>query len=225
MFSTGEGRIACLKRIGPDADVGGVDGNTDTTAHEHGERIARVVWFCAFVLPLILAALLLGMKSAQAASLPPESDPLAFEEEFELEEEDEAEFAEEECEIAQEEAEEGELTKAEANETCKEAREVARESAGSSSAATAECPIHSASAHASTHHNRLKLTIGYTTNTPVAATLQIHGIGTFKRHLGKSGVLRFSGDSAKRHGRLVIRIKLPQGSAGCPSRRLVLSPG
>ncbi len=202
-----------------------MEGNTDTTSHDHTALIARAAWLCAFVLPLALAALLLGVKSAQAAELEADPTTVAFEEEFELEEEDEAEFAEEECEIAQEEAEEGELTRAEANETCKEAREVARESAGSSSAAIAECPIHSASAHASTHHNRLKLTIGYTTNTPVGATLQIHGIGTFKRHLGKSGVLRFSGDSAKQHGRLVVRIKLPQGSAGCPSRRLVLFPG
>lgn len=200
-----------------------MDGNADTTSHDHTALIARVAWLCAFVLPLALAALLLGVKSAQAAELEAEPTTVVFEEEFEVEE-DEVEFAEEECQIAQEEVEEGELSKAEANEICKEAREVARESADSSSAATAECPIHSASAHASTHHDRLKLTIGYTTNVPVTATFQIHSVGTFKRHLGKSGVLRFT-DKAGTHGSPVVRIKLPPGErASCPSQRLVLLP-
>lgn len=201
-----------------------MDGNHDTTAHDHTARIARVAWLCAFVLPLILAVLLLGVNSAQATSAAPDSDPLAFEEEFELEEEDEAEFAEEECEIAKEEFAEGELTKAEADEICKEAREVAKEAAGSTSA-SGECPIHSATAHFSTHHDQLKLTIGYTTNTPVAATIKIHGIGIFKRHLGKSGVLRFTGPASDEHNRPIVHIKLPAGErAGCTSRRLVLFP-
>jgi hypothetical protein len=215
-----------LKRIGCRADMGGVNGNTDTTAHDHTARIARAAWFCAFVLPLVLAALLLGVKSAQAASPEGNPTPLAFEEEFELEEENEGEFAEEECEIANEEAKEGEITQAEADTLCKEAKaeaEAASKAAGSSSAAAAECPIHSASAHASIHDDRLKLTIGYTTTSPVTATIQVRGVGTFKRHLGKSGVLRFSEKLGDRsHGRPVVRIKLPSGSAGCPARRLVL---
>lgn len=198
-----------------------MNGKTDTTAPDHTTRIARAAWFCAFVLPLVLASTLLGVKSSQAAPSPPaESAPLVFEEELELEE-DEAEFAEEECEIAQEEVDEGALTKAEADAICREAREAAKEATACSSGAT-ECPIHSASAHASTHNDRLKLTIGYTTNTPVAATIQIHGLGTFKRHLGKSGVLRFTGEE---HGRPIIHIKLAAGErAGCTSRRLVLFP-
>lgn len=220
--------MASLKRVGRRADREGVEGNTDTTAHDCTARIARVAWLCAFVLPLILAALLLGVKSAQAAS--PEGDPapLAFEEEFEIEEEDEGEFAEEECKIAQEEFEEGELTKGEADTICKDAKEAAREAtAGSSATGTGECPIHSASAHSSIHNDRLKLTIGYTTNTPVTATIQIPSIGTFKRHLSKSGVLRFSEKlDSEPHGRTVVRIKLPASErAECPSRRLVLFPG
>lgn len=196
-----------------------MNGSTDTTAHDHTARIARAAWFCAFVLPLVLASLLLGVKTAGAAPAAAEPAPVAFEEEFELEEEDEAKFAEEECEIAREEAEEGEISKAEADAICKEAQEVAKGSSANST--VAECPIHSASAHASAHHGQLKLTIGYTTNAPVAATIQIHGIGTFKRHLGRSGVLRFSGEDRSRP---VIHIKLPKGSVGCPSRRLVLFP-
>lgn len=203
--------------------MGGVDGNTDTTAHDHIARIARVAWFCAFVLPLVLAALLLGVKSAQAAPLPAESIPSAFEEEGEVEEEDEAELAEEECEIAQEEVEEGELTKAEADAICKEARELTK-GTGPGSGASGLCPIHSASAHASLHHDRLKLTIGYTTNSPVTAKIQVAGIGTFQRHLGRSGVLRFTGDPpALHHESLVVHIKLPPGdAAACPSHRLAL---
>jgi hypothetical protein len=204
-----------------------VNGNVETTAHDYTARIARVAWFCAFVLPLLLIALLLGVNSAQAAAPEGEPAPLAFEEEFEFElgEEDEGEFAEEECATAQEEFEEGELSKAEADEICKEAREAAKEAAGSSAAGG--CPIHSATAHSSIQNDRLKLTIGYTTNTPVTATIQIHGIGTFKRHLGKSGVLRFSKTlSGAPHGRAVVHIKLPGGErAECPSRRLVLFPG
>ncbi len=226
-----------------------MDRNIDTTAHDHTVRIARVVWFCAFVLPLILAALLMGVKSAQAAPVPSKAAPLALEEEigFELEfdgsetaptepsplaaeeegeiaEEDAAEFAQEECEIAAEEAEEGEITKAEANTVCREAKAEAAgdDTAGSSSTAVGECPIHSTTAHASTHQSQLRLTIGYTTNTPVAATIQIHGIGTFKRHLGRSGVLRFTGET---HGRPVVHIKLPASErAECTSHLLVLSP-
>lgn len=195
----------------------------DTTAHDRTARIAHAAWLCAFVLPLILASLLLGVKTAQAAPTPTEPTPAAFEEELELEEEGEAELAETECEIAKEEAEEGEISKAEADAFCKEAREVARESTTDSSA---ECPIHSATAHASTHHNQLKLTIGYTTNTPILALIELRGPikDSFKRHLGKSGVLRFTEISPKEHGQLVVRIKLPKGSAGCPSRRLVLFP-
>lgn len=195
-----------------------MNGNTDATAHDH---IARTAWFCAFVLPLILAALLLGVQSANAD--PVESAPLAYEEEAEIEAEDAAELAREECEIAAEEAEEGEITKAEANTICMEAKaEAAASGAAGSSSTAAECPIHSATAHASTHHGQLLLAIGYTTNAPVAATIQIHGVGTFKRHLGHSGVLRFTGEE---HGRPVVHIRLPASERpACASHLLVLSP-
>jgi len=203
-----------------------VEGNTDTTAHCQVERLARLIWVLAFVVPLILAALLLGVKSAQAASSP-NVVPLAFEEELEFEEEFEAgEFAEEECEIAEEEAAEGEISQAEANAICKEAEE---EKGAASSAS--ECPLHSARAHAATRHNKLKLTLGYTTNEPVKATVQIGAgstkIGTFKRHLSRSGVLRFTRKLTERQSgkRIVVHIQLPSAEmTGCPSRRLVLFP-
>ncbi len=215
--------------------------STETTAPQNSDRIARAAWFCAFVLPLVLAALLLGVKSAQAASPPPGVVPFAFEEGFEFEaeaseegedeaEENEAEFAEAECEIAAEEAAEGEISDAEAKAICKEAEEFVGEtkagnSSSSASAAAAECPIRSAGAHASTHHGKLKLTLGYTTNSPVTVVIQLRGRlkASFKRHLGRSGVLRFTRKAPKKRRPITVRIKLPRGErAACPSRRLVL---
>jgi hypothetical protein len=195
-----------------------VNRSTETTAPD---RIARAVWLCAFVVPLLLATLLLGVRSAQAAPSPLPFVPLVFDEEEELEEEAEGEIAETECEIATEEFEEGLLTEADVEELCTEADEAA---GGASSKTTSECPIRSIRAHAAQRNDRLKLTIGYTTNAPINATVQIRRFGTFKRHLDKSGVLRFSRRIGHKLPRIRIRIKLPSGSAGCPSRRLVLFP-
>lgn len=90
------------------------------------------------------------------------------------------------------------------------------------------CPLRSASAHAVTKHDKLKLTIGYTTNEPFTTAIQLRkgavGIETFKRHLGKSGILRFTEELGKGSGQLSIHIRLPSEGAGCPSRRLVLVP-
>jgi hypothetical protein len=211
-----------------------VNRSAETTAHNHSDRIARIAWFCAFVLPLALAALLLGVKSAPAASPAPEAAPLAFEDGFEAEaegEEDEAqleaELAREECEIAEEEATEGEIAVAEAKEICTEAAAATREAAtGQGSNRADECPIHSASAHASTQNDKLKLTVGYTTTTAVTATIQLSGPvkASFKRHLGKSGVLRFTRPMPKKaHGSPVVHIELPAAErSSCPPRRLVL---
>ena len=179
-----------------------MDRNTGTTAHDNTARIARVAWLCAFVVPLALAALLLGVKSAQAATPAPDFAPLAleeeefaFEEEAEFEPEEEAEFAEEECEIAAEEAAEGEISEAESIQTCKEAREVVRGKAGPS-AAGGECPLRSAHAHAVEKQDKLKVVIGYTTAVPTAATIEIHAgarrLTSLRRHLGRSGVLRIT---------------------------------
>lgn len=228
MCSPGGSRVSVLKRIDRRADTGGVNENADTTAHSHSDRIARAAWFCTFVVPLALAGLLLGVKSAQAASPAPGTAPIAFEEDLseEFGPEEEAEFFEEECEIAEEEAAEGEISAAEAKEICIEAEEAAKEVDGSHEGANAECPIHSASAHASIQHEKLKLTVGYTTTTPVTATILIGGPvkASFKRHLGKSGVLRFTKRlRGKTHGHSVVHIELPAPErAACPSRLLLL---
>jgi hypothetical protein len=214
-----------------------VEGNTTTTAHRLADRIARTAWFAAFVVPLILAALLLGVRSAQAT--PPVAGPtpmsgeeLGFEEELEADE-DEAEFAAEECEIAKEEAAEGELSKAEVDEICSQSSGSRTQKAGPSSAVPEECVLRSAHGHAALegHGAKLKLTIGYTAYEPAGATIEIgkgaNHIATLHQHLGRSGVVRIvkslQGDDAPK--RLAVGIELPSSEGvGCPFRRLVLFP-
>lgn len=200
-----------------------MDRSTDTTAHSHSDRIARTAWFCAFVLPLALAALLLGVKSAQAATPTPEATPFAIEEElFEGEEEAgeedeaqlEAEFAQQECEIAEEEAAEGEISKTEADEVCAEASEAAQAvTAGSSSNTGGPCTLRSAHAHAALHHHRLKLTIGYTSSAPTPVTIQVRAgakrIASVHRHLGRTGVLRITKKLGKPIKRVTVGFKTP----------------
>lgn len=194
-----------------------MEGNTDTPAHRQVERLVRLAWVLTFVVPLFLAALLLGVKSAQAAPSNVGTAPYALEEEPE----EEGEFVEEECELAEVEFELGEISKSEADETCREA-----EAAQSAASPSRECPLRSARAHAAINKGRLKLTLGYTTVESVEATIQVSlgstQIGSFKRHLGKSGVLRFTAKPRRKHaGRVLVRIMLPSDGGGCPSDRLV----
>ncbi len=91
------------------------------------------------------------------------------------------------------------------------------------------CPLRSAHAHAVTKHGKLKLTIDYTTNKPFNAHITIQRghkqIGSLRRYLGHSGVLRFAEKLDERGGeRIVTSISATGRSAGCPSRRLVLFP-
>lgn len=207
-----------------------MDRNTDTAAHDQTARIARVAWFATFVAPLILAALLLGVKSAQGASPLPSLTPLAFEEEFE--EEDETEFAEAECEIAEDEVEEGELSKAEGEEICREAEDEGRKTASGSNAAPEECLLRSAQARlvADDTPGGVHLTISYTTYEPTAATVDYSAsggkgvlhLGTAKRHLGRSGVIRLTEALAEPKmakvdaaGRFTVQIHIPGSPRSC----------
>jgi hypothetical protein len=160
-------------------------------------RIARIAWLATFVVPLILAALLLGVKSAEAA---PATTPLALEEDFELE--DEGEFVEEECEGEDEgELEEDELVEAE--DACEEGEDEGKKKrADGSAVAPEECLLRSAHARlvAYDSHNDVRLTVGYTTYEPATATIEFEAkggkgslhLGTVKRHLGRSGVIRLT---------------------------------
>lgn len=184
--------------------------------------------------PLVLTILLLAISAAHAASVSLSATPLAFEEEFAADEEegeeDEGELDEGACEEAEEEFEEGELSGAEVKEICdEEAAEHRKKATGSGAPAPEECILRSAHGQAVTSgkDDKLKLTIGYTTYEPVAASLTIGHLGTVHRHLGRSGVLRLvddlHGHDSPKH--LSVQIDIPSAkSAGCPFRRLVLSP-
>ena len=158
--------------------------------------------------PLALAALLLVASTSQAASADPEIAPLAFEDEaFEVEEE--GEFELEECEAAEEEFEEGLLAAAEVDLFC-EADGGASAAAGKGKSA---CALRSARARAVEKRNKLRVTVGYTTNEPTGATIEVRAgskrIASVHRRLGKSGVLRITKDLGKKKAnRVVIRIKV-----------------
>lgn len=177
---------------------------------------------------LLLAALLLatGAPLVSAAD-EPTVDDIAFEETLDLEAEvsEEGEEVAIECETAEEELEEGELGQAAVDAICQEEIGVSATDSMSS-----DCPVRSAHAHATEKNDRLKVTIGYTTTEPTRATLEIRAgstrVASLKRHLGRSGVLRFTKAIGEKQAgkRTVVRIELPKGSTGCPSRRLVLFP-
>ncbi len=184
------------------------------------------------VVLLVLSGLLLA-GAAHAAQLAQGTPPLAFEEEFAGEEEGEEgeeEFEEGACEEAEEEFDEGELSAGEVKEICEEeAAERRKKAANPSTVAPEECILRSAHGQAVTSGkgDKLKLTIGYTTYEPAAATLKVGHLDTVHRHLGRSGVLRLVEDL---HGHddpkhLAVQIDIPSAkSAGCPFRRLALSP-
>ncbi len=157
------------------------------------ERFALLVCFAAL---LAVLAILGTAKLAHAAEAPPPSEP-------------DVQLAEEEWEL-----EEGEeCVEVEQGEGCEEAEESEGE----------VCPLRSAHAHLAESHNRLKLTIGYTTNEPTPATVKIQNGATkvFKRYLTQSGVLRLTENATPFHAKVIIRVEAV-GWAGCPSRRLVL---
>lgn len=196
--------------------------STETTAHDHTARIARLAWFCAFVLPLILVGLLLGAKSAQAASPTPvivpfaledDEEELGFEDEGE-ELEDEDEFAEAECEIAEEELEEGLLTETDVKELC-----TPLTTPNGAADASGACPLRSARARAVENHNRLKVTVGYTSSAPTRATIELRSgnkrLATVHRKLSRSGVLRIVKKLGRKQVRRIkIRIRVPSLTGG-----------
>ena len=191
--------------------------------------VVRIAWLTTFVVPLILAGLLLAVKTAHAAPGGGAIVPLALEEGFELDEEGEIE--EEECGAAEEELEEGELEEAEVEDICEEAEDAGRKRT-TGSAAPEECLLRSAHARAvaSPQRNRLKLTVGYTTYEPVSATVEIREgsarLGSIRRHLGRSGVLRVVeslGSDPSKPRQIVVQIRIPPAPDYCAKfRQLVL---
>lgn len=170
----------------------------------------------SFLLPLALLAILVvsqparAFADAEAASLPLE---LAIQM---SEEEDEGE-AEDEC--PESEDEEGE----EAEEEC----EAEAEDAGFSPAD--DCYLRTATARVVAYPDRemMRLTLGYTTYTPAAATVEFGAkkdphLGTVHRRLGRSGVLRLSKHLAGKQmtkvedsGRFTVTVHVPEAPRAC----------
>lgn len=184
-----------------------------------GVVVARFAWLSAFVVPLLLSGLLLAASRAPAAPGGPAVVPLAFDEEFEAEEE--GAFESDECDDAEEELEEGELGELEVEQLCDEEGSDSDKADGST--APEECLLRSAHARAvaDSGSNKLKLTVGYTTWEPVAATVEVNAgsdrLVASHRRLGRSGVLRLVetlGQGPAPH-RVAIRFRIPNSPPSC----------
>jgi hypothetical protein len=180
---------------------------------EPTRRIAfpgRTAWLACLALLLVLA-----IADVTAAHGESDSPATSAEPNLQLNDSEEEAATEEEC---VEEAEELEADSEEAEEVCAESDETESDAASG-------CPLRSAHAHAATPHHKLKVTVGYTSSEPVTAKIQIQAgarAETFTRHLGRSGVLRFTEKLGDRHGdQVVVRIQ-PTGASECSPRRLAL---
>ena len=143
------------------------------------EHMRRLTLF--IVLALIA---LLSVAAAAATAGPVLPAPLVHTLEEEAEEETETEEEEEFCEEEPEE--------------CEEVEDAEMSGKAKRSRATHECMVRSLSGHAiaDSENRKLKVTLGYTTYEPLAATIEIRigsvRIGSVRRHLGISGVLRIN---------------------------------
>jgi hypothetical protein len=170
-------------------------------------------------LVLLVMALLLAAGTAHAAGPTPAGGATAseVEEEFEIIEEVEEEDPAAECAEGEVEFELGEIPLEELEEACEDA---------STESESSRCPLRSAHAHATTNDDKLKVTLGYTAFEPFNAKLQLSPhLGTLKRHLSRTGTLRFTKQLGKRSAHKIVLQLRPVGVAGCPSPRLVLFPG
>lgn len=164
-------------------------------------RAMSRLWIATLLAALGLATLAAGTPAAPPAPLSGPIGLAVFDEEEEWEFEDEC--FEEEFEVL-----------------CEEELEEADPRAS-------ECPLRSTNAHAAAKDDRLKVTVGYTTWRPTLATIQVGrgstGIGTFKRRLGRSGVLRFVGTLRKHHGKkLLVSVRVPAAGRYCADDAAVL---
>jgi hypothetical protein len=166
------------------------------------------------LLPLLLLVTLVASQAAQADAedpgLPLNVAILAGEEEDEGE-------AEGECIESEDEGAE------ETDEEC----EAEAEDAGFSP--SDDCYLRTATARVVAYPDRetMRLTLGYTTYAPAAATVEYGAsrgprLGTVHRHLGRSGVLRLSkhltgGQMTKveRSGRFTVTVHVPEAPQAC----------
>jgi hypothetical protein len=171
------------------------------------------------LLPLLLLAIMVVSQTDHAfADVEDPSLPLNVAIQL-SEEEDESEGACAETEAEDEEVEGGEETE----EEC----EAEAEDAGFSPAE--DCYLRTAKARVVAYPERemMRLTLGYTTYAPAAATLEFGAkkdphLGTAHRQLGHSGVLRLSKHLAarqmakvERSGRFTVTVHVPEAPRAC----------
>jgi hypothetical protein len=122
---------------------------------------------------------------------------------------------------------EGEAEEAEGSEDAEEECEAEAEDAGFSPAE--DCYLRTAKARVVAYPDRemMRLTLGYTTYTPAAATVEFGAkkdphLGTVHRQLGRRGVLRLSKHLAGRQmtkveasGRFTVTIHVPEAPRAC----------
>ncbi len=169
------------------------------------------------LLPLLLLAILVASQAAHAiADAEEPSLPLNVAIQM-SEEEDETEG----------ECLEGEDEEAEGSEEAEEGCEAEAEDAGFSPAD--DCYLRTATARVVAYPDRemMRLTLGYTTYTPAAATVEFGAkkdphLGTVHRRLGRSGVLRLSKHLAGKQmtkvedsGRFTVTVHVPEAPRAC----------
>jgi hypothetical protein len=168
-------------------------------------------------LPLVLLAILAASQSAYAlgdaeAPASPSDLGASLDEEIEFEDECTESGEDEEVEVAEEE-----------EEVC----EAEAEDAGFSPAA--DCYLRTARARvvAYPERNTMRLTLGYTTYTPAGATVEYGAkgdphLGTARRRLGRSGVVRLSKHLGSREmeqveasRRFTVTVHVPEAPREC----------
>jgi hypothetical protein len=178
---------------------------------------------------LLLSGLLLAASTAHALPTVPPLGPLGLEDEGEAEEElTPSEVA---CAEAQAEYERDELSEAEVEEICAE-DEAGEGNDANASRAPEECRLRSARARVVAYEarNRVRLTVGYTTYVPTMATVDyrlaggrgsLH-LGTARRRLGRSGVIRLTRrlsdgqmEKVQAAGRFTVRLRVSGAPRSC----------
>lgn len=180
---------------------------------------------------VFLAALLLAVGSAHAASTVPPATPSAATGELEVgdevpEEGEEAEeFEESECEEAAAEFNEGEISGEERDEICQEEKKE-KEKAAAAGILPEECVIRTFLPTAVASSNEMRLAIYYTAYESTAATIDFglggSDLGTAKRQLATQGVIHLAKHlsdslSAKLQSahKITVQVSIPEATAGC----------
>jgi hypothetical protein len=171
------------------------------------------------LLPLLLLAIVVASQTAQA--LADGEDPsLPLNVTIQMSEEEGESEGEGECAESEDEEVEG---AEEAEEEC----EAEAEDAGFSPAD--DCYLRTATARVVAYPDReiMRLTLGYTTYTPAAATVEFGAkkdphLGTVHRQLGRSGVLRLSKHLAggqmtkvEASSRFTVTVHVPEAPSAC----------